>query len=82
MQIGTIANCDRKTRKLDQTYLGFSINPDSGREWSEEQFSEKEQRIVKRKIKVFSLREEMSSNENPVDNYKSRGRRIGYFLRV
>ena len=82
MEYRIAAMLDRKTRKLNQTFLGFSINPYSGRSWTEEQFSEKKQRIVKRTIKVFSLDEAMSSNENLKDEYHPRERRIGYLIEI
>jgi len=75
------AMLDRKTRRLNQTYLGFSINPCSGRYWTEEQFSEKKQRIVKIRIRVYSLDEAMSSKESLEDFYTPRGRRIGYLIK-
>lgn len=72
---------EKFNQKLDGTVVGFSIDPFSGRDWVSVQYSEKLDKMVERKIKVFSLDEAISSNESLRDSHNPRGSRIGYLVK-
>lgn len=82
MKMSLIANQEGNRRKLNNQFLGFSIIPNTGRNWTSEQYSEKLKRNVERTIRVFSLDEVMSSSECLEDSYNPRSRRIAFLLEV
>ncbi|MEK6872023.1 MAG: hypothetical protein AABX16_03925 [Nanoarchaeota archaeon] len=76
-----IARRLKDVRLVDETMTGFSIDPYSARTWRESQYSDKLNKMIERRVTVFSLDEVMSSTENARDDYNPRGKRIAYALK-